>query len=590
MDVSRFIKLCVTNDPIQNIIPKLYNSLDKQSDAYIKMCELIANYDKMPTLKFGNKCEMIMVDLHKTITNFTIKFPNNSLKCLKEMLILKIPHLTNQLVGSELALDTDFNMTEAFVKLLYLPNSYILNSNNYIGIFILMQKWSMVAHYGLMVRYLMADNNLNLIIKYHYENDECNDLKFLQDILTNVASIPNVDMNTLGLVHLKSMRRDAYNLTNAITTTVGNFDVLTIISKEMNIRCPKELLKRIPYFKIMIDDNVVQNEIKLEISLEMTKLIIDLLYFPTDKSIIKPENCIQLFDILNQWLMEDYFDSMLTFLENRQNVVGIIKHELKQNKCESLKTLHVILESIASLHFIKNNEFSFKKYDGIKKRASEILNNIFAMLGDFDNFGADILNFDNWQKLFSDAQKMKAINLIKRYELLNIAEMKEVGIVLKFLTENDLASNIYSDVANIKNDVCFKFQYYKLVPPTQVNSFAVITEYYPKFTYHSFDKLPLTMQKLDRKDITLRFDKLSPKLLVGSKIAIGNILLSSDIKHVIVSIKKCFNDIKCDIDSAYFSEVSNMTYEITLDTVVSHDRTTFSPIWLCTENNHLVCL
>jgi hypothetical protein len=291
--------------------------------------------------------------------------------------------------------------------------------------------------------------------------------------------------------------------------------------------------------------------------------------------------------------MVKYFKLFFKFLENTEKLKIIIEHELNKNGCENLNILYKILKNVEN----ENIEGENIELETRKKSAILILSNIKIIVYAIGDIGTSLFNFVNWQQIFSDKQKSEAIKISKNYELLNISEIVPINVI-KFLIENDFERNVYFDIANKisenATDIYFRLNKYKFVPPAKINSFSVITKYFPNLEYLTFDKIPLTIIDINKNIITFTFNKTDIKIFIGTNLILGSVILSDNMEdnYNVIEINKLLNNNKCKIDNAEYCNpiFGKIIYELILDVEVSKDRNIFSSLWLITKVSHKVLL
>ncbi len=549
--------------------------------------ELIDNYNKMGWLSLNDKCDMIMVDIYNNLTNLTINFQDgNSLKCLKEILALKVPYFVDYQFENHLELTTDYKITTILIKLLYNPyDTTIITMDVFIELFKLMKLWNTERFFGNMIHQLLNDKKLNILIRNQYETDNILNLITLQEIIVEIAE------------KYKDIKKDASIVLNKIIKIVGQNEILIVnLPNNIKIKCPKEIFKKVPCFKMMFDDcsfdNNSNNEIELPIELGIAKTFIEMLY-SDDLNVITHKNCIELFKLMDSYLMVDYFDVIFKFLENTENIKTIINFELEKNGCENLNILYILLKNIED----ETNEASDIVTKGRKITASRILANMKIIINALGNIGEILLKFVNWQQIFTDNQKIEAIKKSKNYELLNISGISP-EIILGFLIQLDFKSNIYFDIGNkiidYEQNVYFKPINYKFVPSKYVTVITVFNNYFPIFECLIFNVIPLTIIDINKNKITFTFNNTNIKILVGSELILGCVICDDKTtdRYKVININKICGNNKCQTDCAIFCDpkLGIINYELVLDIDVSIDRNIFSLVWLINKYIHNVLI
>jgi len=583
--ILKFLDTLDMNKVTHHTLSLLFRLLFVDKIMCVNITELVSDYSKMNWLSLNDKCDMMMIDIYNNFKNLTIKFSDgNSLNCLKEILMIKIPHFAEYQFQNELELDTNFDATNTLIKLLYVPNdTEVITSKNFIELFKLMKLWNLIKSFDTMIQFLTIKKNLNSVIKYHYEQNNIKNLMILKEILEEI-------------VIYYDMKVEALSIIDNLIRIVGEFDVLSIYSSnDTLIRCPKNIIKKIPYFKMMLEDcSENENKIQLDIDHKIANSLINLLYFPNDLKLIDENNFIELFKLIDQYLMEDYFDLIFKYLGDTENLKMIVEHELNKNGCENLNILYKILKSVENEN---NNNNNFSQPETHKKCATLILSNIKIIINEIGDIGIHLLNFINWQQIFTDKQKIKAIEVSKNYELLNISEILPKNII-KFLIEKDFTNNNYFDIGNKicnnETNIYFRVNEYKFVPIASVNELTVITKYFPHMEYLTYDNIPLSILDINKNVITFTFNKTDIKILIGTNLILGSVLSSNDLedKYCVIKINKLCDNNKCDINNAEYCHpyYGKIFYELVLNMDVSENRTKYSLVWLVTKNYHKVSL
>ncbi len=580
LNILKFLEKLDTWNLNHFTISILFKKLYTDETMCKNLNELIENYNNMNWLSLNDKCDMIMVDVHNNITNLTINFADgNSLNCLKEILILKVPYFADYQFENKLELTTDFKTTNTLIKLLYNPyDTSIITHHNFIELFKLMELWNTEKFFSIMIQQISSSKKLNILIRNQYEVNNVENLILLQKILGKIAEKYN------------DMKKDVNIILNKIIKIVGKNETLIVhLQNDVQMLCPKEIFKKVPYFNMMFDDCPSENgEIQLPIDVEIAKPFIKMLY-SGDLDIVTSKNCIELFKLIDSFLMIDYFDIIFKFLENTEHIKTIIDFELNKNGCENLNILYSLLKNI------EDETITDIVTKGRKTMAGQILSNMKIIINTLGDIGEILLKFVNWQQIFTDKQKIGAIKVSKNYELLNISNISP-EIIIGFLIELDFTSNIYFDIGNkiitYDQNVHFKPNNYHFVPTKYVNVITVFNNYFPIFECLIFSVIPLNIINIIKNKITFTFNNTDIKILVDSELILGSVICEDKTidRYKVTEINKICNENKCSTDYAMFCDpkLGKISYELILDVDVSKDRNIFSSVWLVTTFNHKV--
>ncbi len=418
--------------------------------------------------------------------------------------------------------------------------------------------------------------------------------------------IKNIVNNHIKKKSFDTTQKCILILSEIYTNNLGDFTLKFSDDDKYDIKCQKSIIKSIPYFSMIFEDVSNENTINLQTdnsvlpNYDITKCIIKLLYTPDDyEDIITINNFILIFEQMNIWLMKDQFNIMLKFAKT--NIKEIINLHFKNKNINNIVILSNILNSIANEKFMENNEFSFGNSKKLKSNAQDILDIMFK--NNKNKWNDYIFMFENWNTLFSDKDKLNAIHLSKKYELLNIANV-EPNIIIKFLSNLDYKNDCYQDMLNISLYNTFS----RSLDNTENlldddEECSVITNYYPEFSYLSFEILYIKCKRDNDNTcaFTFTFNNNHHTLNIGSQLLVitGNyskLKLSDKYTDNIFTIQKIIKSVNrkddfgpnkgidaFDVESAKYAPktMHSVSYKIILDKPLPQIEPKIKKIYKC---------
>ena len=195
------------------------------------------------------------------------------------------------------------------------------------------------------------------------------------------------------------------------------------------------------------------------------------------------------------------------------------------------------------------------------------------------NFGCNMFIFADWANLFSDTQKIEAIEIAAKYDLLNISKINPKK-VLPLLANIDFSNNIYSKLYNKieyeNTDVHFNRDLVNL--HKGVSSLNIIS-YYPTFACKILDYVPAIIEEKMGDFITISFTKYSQiSLSINTVLAFTNNQYYENITntYTIQKIVKYSNEKQIEVEHAEYVSpkiLDRVVYGICLDKPLEEDKT-----------------
>ena len=180
------------------------------------------------------------------------------------------------------------------------------------------------------------------------------------------------------------------------------------------ITCLRIVLEQTSFFKMMLEDFKDGNEIILDS--DMYELIIKMLYKVNITEFISVNNFTETFTLVDKCLLDmNYTIELIPFLE--KNYI-----EIMNNK--SHDDIIIVTNLLKNIGNVTNNINVDIIRDKIAKHYFK--DNIFAI--------------DDWPTIFTEEEKIKAIETEKRYDLLNMSQIspKEVIKIMKVTNLTDV--------------------------------------------------------------------------------------------------------------------------------------------------------
>lgn len=343
---------------------------------------------------------------------------------------------------------------------------------------------------------------------------------------TNVCNAVNAKIKDIILDYCTLYDSKISDIYKKVTIDIYNnnlTDFKLVFPDGQTFMCLKAILQTIPYFAMVFEDVELNDSIELASNYDITTSLIKLVYNPEAENIITNDNYLELFELMDKYLMKDYFYIMISYAKN--NIDVITKGLLDDKKFNCLTFLYRILSNIATEGIINNK---------LKKNALGIIKQMLDV-----NPGENITMFNDWQKMFSDDQKLKAISVSKNYELLNIAHITPIKVV-GFLAGIDFANNFYYNIINDTAKLIFSPQNNEILSTS--STIIIITSYYPVLSYTKIYKLPVYTGNKVGNNITIEFSKCSDiPIKIGDKIMIGYTTSELNNYYCVNSITKTGN-------------------------------------------------
>jgi hypothetical protein len=323
--------------------------------------------------------------------------------------------------------------------------------------------------------------------------------------------------------------------------------------------CLKAIIKTIPYFDMIFNDIDMNDSLTLSSDFGITSSLLTLVY-DQNADELNASNYVEIFEMMDKYLMKEYFYIMLEWAKN--NVEIVMRDCVLNNDFDRIKLLYRILKNISDEKFMKDNEFSFNNCENLKKDAKNVINKMFNV-----TMGIGMILFDDWFVAFTDSQKLKNIYESKRYDLLDIANIKP-ELVIQFLLKLDPDNDNYDDIFTMINLYNMVVEYGEC---TNVNGSRFIVEsYYPTFKYKKIIRLPANIHMINGNELTMNyFQNSNINIKSGSKLVFGHISKVYNVKQ----IKRCVkNEVKERVvDNVHYISNKNVIFKLDLDDVYPSD-------------------
>jgi hypothetical protein len=356
-------------------------------------------------------------------------------------------------------------------------------------------------------------------------NDElCKKIKYFCDSLQDNNIIHLMIKYTIARYHNVNFDGNIFKKYNKILsdTFKNNLTDFTInFNDGSHFKCLKVLLSGIQYFSVIFNDfDEFQNSMILDINSEVATIVLKILYGQNILTLITMDNFVDVIKLMDMWLMDKlHMAQLLPFAEKNIDVL--------------LQTF-MDKDDFNVIRIFANNFIAGKNFEKLNKY----------------NFKEKIFMFDDWPKKFTCEQKIEAIKLTGKFELLNVAQIP-VASVLKILIEcnpEDTLEMVYLMTATHNNTQV----YYKQIDYMNngCDMVAVIHDYFPKFTVTFYTKTQIqfvngNLSHMFNKDVFI-FTHPFKKVCVGSELLVGDdlklIYNNPSNKRCISQISKNFND------------------------------------------------
>ena len=321
----------------------------------------------------------------------------------------------------------------------------------------------------------MNDTNTNLFNKYittlntsdPYQNKIANFCASLSENHIHTRIKLTFIEHSQYVTHITNHTTIYEKVLNYIYT--NNLTDFTITFKD-NIKCSylKVILEQIPFFKMMFEEFKI-NDVTLDVPSHIADPVIKLMYNlePPLKKIDK--NFLEMFKLVDKWLLDgDDTFVLLDYLLKNLDINDFIDNG-------QFDDLIVLTNHVSNMSNIPNSLL-------VTKTITHILNKFHLVMYDFKDI---MFKFDNWPNIFTDEQKLKAIEMTKNYELLNVSKIEPNAViyVLKISTLTEI--DIYDMFESSNIFICFKGLQ---KPDKEYDSIINIESYYPNFKATIFSK------------------------------------------------------------------------------------------------------
>jgi hypothetical protein len=391
---------------------------------------------------------------------------------------------------------------------------------------------------------------------------EVSEHKEIKSMIVEYCMLPNLGIDE----KYKMLLVDIYNkkLTDfTIHFTTGEY-----------FPCLKSIVQNIPYFELMFTDLDAQNYITINDDYFTTVSIIKLLYNP-DLVKISVDNSINIFLQMDKYLIKHGIEHVLNFII--RNIDDMIKFLMYNNRLNDLVHFHDILVNLLTVYC----KTKYKTILSLKKTLSKIYST---------DLGEHIFLFEKWPTLFNTEQKLKAIQISGKYELLNISKISP-GTVLSFLSDIDIGSSIYSDIHKCNAQIYFN-SLYTLCNRDQ--NIIYITSYYPILKYKLCNLVRGVIYKVSDNSINICFSSyLQSKILIGTKLMFSNDILNTNeyiVNEIVkyVDYKNNEDTKKINVTNADYtpSYNANISYNVIVNDTIKENN--FDNIYIVTYSEHTV--
>ncbi len=304
-------------------------------------------------------------------------------------------------------------------------------------------------------------------------------------------------------------------------------DITLIFPNNQTFPCLKAIICNIPYFDMMFKDIGNSDELNLVTDFNITTDLIKIVY---DLNVINPNNYIEIFELMDQFLMKDYFYKMFDY----DMIVLVMKRLLLHKNFGKIKILYQIFKNIANE---PQSELNNDLYKLVIQNANTAIDIMLQ-----NNFGEHIVMFDNWPKEFDNSHKLQSIITCGKYELFNISKI-EPELVINFFAILNFPDNTYSNILNLSEKHGAKITF----DPnnSKINKYngpvISINNYYPTLKYTTRFSLSIKINKVIDNCITISFAReYDMSIQIGSNILVKS--YESNYSFNVISILKCTGD------------------------------------------------
>lgn len=381
---------------------------------------------------------------------------------------------------------------------------------------------------------------------------------------TNTSSLVNDEVKKIILKYCTTYDMEIYRIYNLIKKNIYDqklTDFELVFPDGSSFMCLKAILETIPYYDIIFKDIGIQRKMNVTSDFELTTTLIKFIYDYT-LPMIKTSNYVQIFELMDQYLMKDYFYEIIRCGMN--HISKYTQQHFDKKHFEPIILLLRLLQNIKNEPLDETNEITLYYSDKLNKLTSKLIEKI----GEVDP-KTHILLFDDWQNLYSDTQKMESIKLLNDYNLFNISNISPIIIIL-FLSQLQLESHVYDDIfknTDVRGSNIYVIPYSGQILHKDVIIF--VKSYYPIFEYTKATKL---------RDAT-----------VTSSFNDGNIKVNYINSYEnTIRIGTCFtvNSTLCTEDLVNVYNVEQIVRYGDNNTEVYVQQTNYIPIWFWSNMKH----
>ena len=229
------------------------------------------------------------------------------------------------------------------------------------------------------------------------------------------------------------------------------------------IPCLRIVLEQSSFFKMMFEEFNNVDEITLD--LDMYELIIKMLYKVNITEFISVNNFIETFMLVDKCLLDmNYTIELIPFLE--ENYIEI----MNGNSHDDIITITNLLKNIVNI--TDNTKVNMIRNKIVKHYFKD---NIFVIA--------------DWPTIFTEEEKIKAIEMSEQYDLLNMSQISPKEVI-KLLEITDLTDiwDIYSILQKKNVIIHFHNNINGRLHSSDTNIIIIIDEYYPNFKATIFVK------------------------------------------------------------------------------------------------------
>lgn len=337
------------------------------------------------------------------------------------------------------------------------------------------------------------------------------------------------------------------------------------------VLCLKSILKTIPYFKMIIEDTQIENEMTIDIDSKLMNVIMEIVnsgqYNP-----IGPDNYIDTLVLMDKYLMIHYFPVMIKY--ETKNIYNYVDNLIKINAYDKIKTLYQIFKNVLDSP-METFEFIFRGNFWSDTKLKRDIKHLMFIITNF-NMGNHMITFEGWQQHFSTNQKLKYVASSKNYELLQTIDVDPV-LVIAFMAHIDFSNNIYYDILNDNVDVILGTETYKPIKQSTI----VVHNYYPTLSYAKIIEIPIIVISMG-DGITIKFkNKTDMPISIGARILFGDEL------YKIIKITKYNATTRVDVNVAQYvsSQIcDDIYYTLYFDKLDYNDVELFNKQMFLVEN------